>query len=55
MKWTFSYTDANAIPVGQSMSKERAAEHYGRVTRQLTSTSIFGVDPLAEHTNLQIR
>ena len=37
------------------MSKERATEHYRRVTtRQLTSTSIFGVDPLAEHTNLQI-
>ena len=38
------------------MGKERAAEHYRRVTTsQLTSMSIFGVDPLAEHTNLQIR
>ena len=38
------------------MSKERAAEHYIRVTtRQLTSMSIFGIYPLAEHTNLQIR
>ena len=38
------------------MSTERAAEHYRSVkTRQLTSMSIFGVDPLAEYTNLQIR
>ena len=45
-----------AMPVDQLMSTERAAEHYGRVTtRQLTSMSIFGVDPLAEYTNLQIR
>ena len=44
------------IPVDELMSKERAAEHYRRVsTRQLTSMSIFRVDPLAEHTNLQIR
>ena len=45
-----------AMPVDQLMSTERAAEHYKRVaTRQLTSMSIFGVDPLAEYTNLQIR
>ena len=43
------------VPVDQFMSKERAAEHYRRVTRQLTSMSIFGGHPLAEHTNLQIR
>ena len=44
------------IPVDQLMSKERAAKHYRRIpTRQLTSMSIFGVDPLAEYTNLQIR
>ena len=40
------------MPVDQLMSKERAAEHYRRVkTRQLTSMSIFGVDPLAKHAN----
>ena len=45
-----------AVPVDQLMSKERAGEHYRRVTtRQLTSMIIFGVDPLAEYTNLQIR
>ena len=45
-----------AMPVDQLMSKERAAEHYRRVTtRQLTSMSIFGIDPLVEYTNLQIR
>ena len=44
------------MPVDQLMSKERAAEHYRRVTtRLLTSMSIFGVDRLAEYTNLQIR
>ena len=44
------------MPVNQLMSKERAAEHYRRVTlRQLTSMSIFGVDTLADYTNLQIR
>ena len=42
------------IPVDLLMSKERAAEHYRRVRKQLTSMSIFGVDPLSEHTNLQI-
>ena len=42
------------IPVDQLTSKERAAEHYRRVRKQLTSMSIFGVDPLAEHANLQI-
>ena len=45
-----------AMPVDQLMSKDRAAEHYRRVTtRKLTSMSIFGVYPLAEYTNLQIR
>ena len=45
-----------AMPVDQLMSKERAGEHYRRVTtRPLTSMIIFGVDPLAEYTNLQIR
>ena len=45
-----------AMPVDQLMSTERAAEHYGRVTAgQLTSMSIFGVDPLAGYTNLQNR
>ena len=45
-----------AMTVDQLMSKERAAEHYRRATtRQLTSMSISGVDPLAEYTNLQIR
>ena len=45
-----------AMPVDQLMSKERAVEHFRRVTtRQLTSMSIFGVDPSAEYTNLQIR
>ena len=44
------------MPVGQLMSRERTAEHYRRVTtRQLTTVSIFGVDALAEYTNLQIR
>ena len=34
----------------------KAAEYYRRVTtRQLTLMSIFGVDPLAEYTNLQIQ
>ena len=45
-----------AMPVDQLLSKERAGEHYRRVTtRPLTSMIIFGVDPLAEYTNLQIR
>ena len=45
-----------AMPVDQLMSKERAAEHYRRVTTiRLTSMIIIGVDPLAEYTNLQIR
>ena len=44
------------MSVDQLISKERAAEHYRTVTtRQLTSMSIFGVDPLAEYSNLQIR
>ena len=44
------------MPVGQLMSKQRTVEHYRRVTtRQLTTVSIFGVDALAEYTNLQIR
>ena len=44
------------MPVDQLISKERAAEHNRRVTtRQLTSMSMFGIDPLAEYTNLQIR
>ena len=45
-----------AMPVDQLISTERAAEHYRKVTtRQLTSMSVFGVGPLAEYTNLQIR
>ena len=44
------------MPVDQSVSKERAAEHYREVTtRQLTSMSIFKLDPSAQYTNLQIR
>ena len=44
------------MPVDQLMSKERVAEHYrGVTTRQLTSMSIFEVDPSAEYANLQIR
>ena len=43
------------MPIDQLMSKERAAEHNRRITRQLTSMSIFGIDPLAEYTNLEIR
>ena len=47
--------DNKTIPVDQLMSKERAAELFRRVTtRQSTSMSIFGVNPLAEHANLQI-
>ena len=43
------------MPVDQSMSTERAAEHYRRVTtRQVTSLCTFAVDPLAECTKLQI-
>ena len=44
------------MPIDQLMSKERAVEHNRRITtRQLTSMSIFGIDLLAEYTNLQIR
>ena len=44
------------MPVHQLRSKKRAAEHYRRVTtKQLMSMRIFGVDLLAEHTNLQTR
>ena len=44
------------MPVDQLLSTDRVAEHYKRVaTRQLTSMIVFGVDPLAEYTNLQIR
>ena len=44
------------MPVDQSMSTERAAEHYRRVTtRQVTSLCTFAVDPLAECTNLKFQ
>ena len=44
------------VPVDQLMRNARTAEHYRRVTRrQLTSISIFGIDPLAEYTNSQIQ
>ena len=43
------------MPVNKLGSKETAAEHYrGVTTRQLTSISIFKVEPSAQYTNLKI-
>ena len=42
------------MPVNKLGSKETAAEHYRAVTtRQLTSMSIFKVEPSAQYTNLK--
>ena len=48
--------NSKAMPIDQLMSKERAAKHHIRVTTtQLTSMSMFGVNPLLEYANLQIQ